>query len=84
MKNFLVSVGMDRYDTERAINEVMPRPGGFDIQRAISWVSTWNLHQNSAERPMPTLVFFMELDSKLSLRLERWTPPNPWMESVTR
>jgi len=27
---------------------------------------------------MPTLVFCMELDSKLSLRLERWTSPNPW------
>ncbi len=33
---------------------------------------------------MPTLVFLMELASKLSLRLERWTPPNPWMESVRR
>jgi hypothetical protein len=33
--------------------------------------------QNLAERPMPTLVFLMELDSKLSLRLDRWTPPNP-------
>jgi hypothetical protein len=40
--------------------------------------------QNRADRPIPTLVFLMELDSKLSLRLERWTPPNPWMESVRR
>jgi len=32
---------------------------------------------------MPTLVFSMECDSKLSLRLERWIPPNPWMESVS-
>ena len=40
--------------------------------------------QNRAERPMPTLVFLIELDSKLSLRLERCTPPNPWMESVRR
>ena len=40
--------------------------------------------QNRAERPMPTLVFLMELGSKFSLRLERCTPPNPSMESVRR
>ena len=33
---------------------------------------------------MPTVVFCMALDSKLSLRLDRWTTPNPWMESVRR
>ncbi len=30
--------------------------------------------QNRAERPMPTLVFLLELDSELSLRLERLHP----------
>jgi hypothetical protein len=40
--------------------------------------------QNRAERPMPTLVFSMKCDSKLSLRLECCTPPNPWMDSVSR
>lgn len=38
--------------------------------------------QKCAVRPMPRLVFLMDLASKLSLRLERWTKPNPWMESV--
>ena len=33
--------------------------------------------QNRAERPMPTLVFLMELGSKLSLRLERCTSTIP-------
>jgi hypothetical protein len=33
--------------------------------------------QNRAERPIPTLVFFIELGSKFSLRLERCTPPYP-------
>jgi len=40
--------------------------------------------QNRAERPRPTSVFLMELASKLSLRLERWPPANPWMDSVRR
>ena len=33
--------------------------------------------QNRAERPMPTLVFLMELGSKFSLRLERCTSTIP-------
>lgn len=31
---------------------------------------------------MPTLVSLLELNSKLSLRIECWAPPYPWTESV--